>query len=532
METSENQKITKLLKLGSTVLLLVIPWVIAIIYMQQNNSLEITPMEKTELESKRISSVDHSKLEALKREFETPQQVTKACISCHTERHKEVMQTAHWLWEREEYIEGRGVVYAGKKNLLNNFCIGIAGSELSCTKCHAGYGWHNNTFDFTVADNVDCMVCHDNSNTYIKASGKAGYPPDTLNLGKVARNVGLPVRDNCGMCHFFGGGGNNVKHGDLEIGIIGCERDVDIHISPEGNDMHCIDCHTAENHKMRGKLYTVSSMNRQRATCEQCHGEHPHNKALINEHTIKVSCQTCHIPIYAKVNATKLTWDWSKAGRMKDGKPYTEKDKDGNITYKTIKGEFTWGKNLQPEYVWFNGTADHYIIGDKVDTTEIIKINTLHGNYTDENSKIIPVKVHRSKQIYDCTRKVIIQPKLYAEEKGRGAYWKDFDWSIAAKMGMELVGQSFSGKYCFVRTEMYWPLNHMVAPKEQVVTCSECHTRNHGRLQAWHDFYMPGRNYNATLDNAGWLLVILSVACVLMHGTIRIITHRLRKQKD
>ena len=34
---------------------------------------------------------------------------------------------------------------------------------------------------------------------------------------KVAQNVGLPARENCGGCHFYGGGGDGVKHGDLDF---------------------------------------------------------------------------------------------------------------------------------------------------------------------------------------------------------------------------------------------------------------------------------------------------------------------------
>ena len=36
----------------------------------------------------------------------------------------------------------------GKKNLINNFCIGISGNQPSCTKCHAGYGWEDDSYDF------------------------------------------------------------------------------------------------------------------------------------------------------------------------------------------------------------------------------------------------------------------------------------------------------------------------------------------------------------------------------------------------
>ncbi len=55
-----------------------------------------------------IPSVDHSKHEQLQQEFEDPHELTATCLSCHTERGKEVLGNAHWLWEREAFIEGRG----------------------------------------------------------------------------------------------------------------------------------------------------------------------------------------------------------------------------------------------------------------------------------------------------------------------------------------------------------------------------------------------------------------------------------------
>ena len=487
---------------------------------------------KAEYSQKHIPSVDHSKLGELQRDFKTPQDVTKACISCHTERHKEVMQSAHWNWEREAFIEGRGVTYAGKKNLLNNFCIGIGGSEVSCTRCHVGYGWKDLSFDFTVEENIDCIVCHDGTGDYYKAINAAGYPGDDVDLQNAAQNVGHPQRSNCGNCHFFGGGGNNVKHGDLEEAMFAPSRDIDVHMAVEGMDLQCVACHKAENHRLLGKMYSVSSMNRDRVTCEQCHGESPHQKNILNEHTIKVACQTCHIPIYAKVNATKTSWDWSTAGRLKDGKPYNENDDDGNITYISIKGSFTWEKKIEPEYFWFNGTADHYFIGDKVDTTKVVKMNTLNGEYADPESKIIPVKIHRAKQIYDCMNKMVIQPKLYAEEEGQGGYWKDFDWDLAAKIGMEALDVPYSGFFCFVNTEMYWPINHMVSTKEKSVSCKECHNRTESRLAGLQDFYMPGRDHSVVIDFFGIVLIVLSLAGVIIHGVIRIVAHNKRISEE
>jgi Cytochrome c bacterial. len=384
---------------------------------------------------------------------------------------------------------------------------------------------------FTDSTNIDCLVCHDNSETYAKGAEMSGDPDPSVDLSAVAQSVGLPKRSNCGVCHFYGGGGNNVKHGDLEKSMFEPSKEVDVHMAVEGSNLACVDCHTAENHNLKGKIYSLSSMNRDRSSCEQCHTEAPHAASILNEHTLKVACQTCHIPTYAKVNATKTDWDWSTAGELHDGKPFETDDKDGNHTYLSIKGSFKWGKNLKPEYIWFNGTADHYLLGDTVsDTSKPLEINTLNGSYSDPDSKIIPVKIHRAKQPYDPVTKMLIQPKLFADEKGEGAFWKDFDWARASAVGMKDVGLPFSGKYTFINTEMTWPINHMVAPKEESVKCIECHTNNGSRLAGLNDFYMPARDHSPFIDSAGILLIAVSLLGVFIHGSIRVYSSKKRKE--
>jgi octaheme c-type cytochrome (tetrathionate reductase family) len=478
---------------------------------------------KQEYAIKPISSIDHSKLPELQREFATPQDVTEACISCHTERHKEIMSSAHWNWERVSYVEGRGITSAGKKNVLNNFCLGAQSNELACAKCHIGFGMTNDHFDFENARNVDCMVCHDNSDEYKKGSSTAGYPDRTVNLTKVAQGVGTPSKINCGSCHFFSGGGNNVKHGDLEVAQLSTSREVDVHMAANGMNMSCVACHTAENHQIKGRLYSVSSTNTNRATCEQCHTSTPHFDDILNRHNAKVSCQACHIPVYAKENPTKMSWKWSDAGNLRDGEPYKEFNSDSTIEYQSIKGTFVWAKNVKPDYRWFNGTADHYILGDTIESVPV-QMNTLFGSHDDPESKIYPVKIHTGDQIYDTKYNTLIQPKVFAESKGDSAYWKDFDWQAAAAAGMKRVGLPYSGEYDFVETEMYWPVNHMVSPKEQAVGCAECHTRSdEGRLATLSGFYLPGRDHNKPLDGLGVLLFFGALGGVLIHAAIRVI---------
>jgi len=78
-------------------------------------------------------------------------------------------------------VEGWGEPVAiGKKNALNNFCIGVRSNWPGCTSCHADYGWEDESFDFSNQDAVDCLVCHDTTGTYVK--GAAGYPLEGMNL--------------------------------------------------------------------------------------------------------------------------------------------------------------------------------------------------------------------------------------------------------------------------------------------------------------------------------------------------------------
>lgn len=474
--------------------------------------------------------VDHSKFESLHKDFATPQEVTVACLECHTERHKEIMSSAHWNWERAAYIEGRGVSFLGKKNILNNFCTGASANELACAACHIGYGMTDNQFDFENAKNVDCMVCHDNSHEYKKGSGLAGYPDRSVNLSNVAVSVGKTQSSNCGACHFYSGGGNNVKHGDLEAALLSTTKDVDVHMAANGVNMSCSDCHGGENHNIKGRLYSVSSDNSNRLNCEDCHSATPHFSDMINKHNSRVACQTCHIPIYAKENATKMEWFWSEAGKMdENGKPYHEEDSMGNHTYLSKKGRFRWAKNVEPDYVWFNGTADHHLIGDSV-KGDTVYMNKLNGSYSDKNSKIIPVKIHVGDQIYDTKYKNLIQAKLYSVEKGDSGYWKNFNWPKAAEAGMKRMGMPFSGEYGFIPTKMYWPINHMVSPKEEALSCDECHRRDDGRLAELNDFYLPGRDYNAAVDTLGWLLIFLSLGGISLHAALRIMASKKRKK--
>jgi hypothetical protein len=86
----------------------------------------------------------------------------------------------------------------------------------------------------------------------------------------------------------------------------------------------------------------------QHAAQSRVQGQRPHGQGGLPE---------LPHPEFARVNPTKMSWDWSQSGKLKDGKPYKTRKKFGkDIDYLTIKGQMKWAKNVKPEYFWYNGS--------------------------------------------------------------------------------------------------------------------------------------------------------------------------------
>jgi len=430
---------------------------------KQTNNLGQVPTNP--LKGRLLPHLDHSAY--FKNPVSSPQLITQACLKCHPNSAKEVMKTAHWTWISGDVVRNGKNIPLGKRNQVNNFCISVVGNWISCTTCHAGYGWGDMTFDFSKEENVDCLVCHDGSGTYSKS--KRGMPNKNVDLRLVAGSVRRPYRENCGICHFNGGGGMGVKHGDLDESLLNANQELDYHMGRL--NFQCEDCHQTHNHVIPGKVnatYTEKT-NVVRFGCETCHSEKPHKDSRLNAHTATVACQTCHIPEFARKLPTKMTWDWSKAG--------DSTRKDNPHEYLKIKGEFHYDEDVVPSYAWYNGKMDRYIIGDKLDSESEHYINRPQGSRNDPKAKIWPFKVHHAKQPYDPINNIIIPPLT----SGEGGYWSKFNWSYALQKGAELSGLPYSGKYGFTTTKMYWPITHMVTTSKNALSCRQCHSPG-GRL--------------------------------------------------
>ena len=501
---------------------------------------------------KLTTTADHAKFKELQKTFNSGPEVTKACLACHTEAAGQIHRTKHWKWE---YLNPDTKQTLGKKTVVNNFCISVASNEAACNSCHIGYGWKDASFDFKSEENVDCLACHDTTGNYKKPSGLAGnvvtkdmeFPPGSgkilkaIDLSRIAQKVGKSSRDTCGACHFFGGGGDGVKHGDLDSSMSAPEKALDVHMDATGLDFTCATCHKASSHDVAGSRYTPLAKdtkgahvkgradNGNPASCVACHGNGPHKKEVrLNEHTAKLACQTCHIPSYARGGiATKMTWDWSTAGQVDaEGKQITRKDAKGRIIYESRKGDFTLAENVIPEYAWFNGRVQYTLLTDKIEKTDQrTPINKMGGSATDGKSLIWPMKVFRGAQPYDPVNKTLITPHTAGNDDT--GFWKNLAWDKAIPVGMQDSGAPYSGKFEFINTEMTWPITHMVAPKEKALGCVDCHAKA-GRLAGIEGVYLPGRDGSKLVDTAGWAIVLLTLAGVLGHGVLRVINRKSR----
>lgn len=501
------------------------------------------------------STADHREFDILRQSFATGPEVTRACLSCHTEAARQIRETIHWTWSFTHPETGQQL---GKRHLVNNFCMGIASNWARCTSCHVGYGWRDADFDFSAEHKVDCLVCHDGTGTYRKFPTAAGhpayeprrFPPDTgrlrepPDLGRIARSVTLPDLEHCGACHFRGGGGDGAKHGHLDSSLLDAPRSLDVHMAREGGAFACRNCHGAGGHRITGSRYDFRPSDPrgrvlpgqdepELGSCESCHGAVPHPGLAgvrLDRHAEVIACTGCHVPELARGGvATKVWWDWSTAGRVdEEGDPYVVRDAQGNPVYDTKKGTLRWAEHLVPEYRWYDGDLVYTLPGERIDPGSVVHLNRISGDPADPQARIWPFKTMRGRQPYDVEREVLALTHLFGRDSD--AFWRSFAWGPALRAGARAQGIPYSGEFGFVETAFHWPATHMVAPADGSLPCAGCHGRD-GRLAAVEHVYVPAEDRVVAVDRVGGLLVASSVAGVLAHGGVRLAFALRRRRK-
>ena len=97
---------------------------------------------------------------------------------------------------------------------------------------------------------------------------------------------------------------------------------------------------------------------------------------------------------------------------------------------------------MVPDYVWFNGKVTYTTQEDKIDPTQLVKINDFHGSPDETGARIWPVKRFTGKQPYDKVHLQLLVPHTATPDDT--AFWFNYDWPKALQAGAEATGKPFS----------------------------------------------------------------------------------------
>jgi hypothetical protein len=317
-----------------------------------------------------------------------------------------------------------------------------------CAQCHPGLGAKPNPVDqLTDADyaNIDCLICHspDYKRTVVKEGDKVKLAPaDGVDVTAAAQSAQRPTADMCLRCHLKAAGGPNFKHGEVPT------PGYDVHID---GGLQCVDCHHTENHKVAGGGYIIARDDIDyEVTCTNCHSEpvHAEEYAVINQHTDRVACQTCHIPLIARDPnlPTQMTRDYSQPVYNETNGLYGPKvGKQGNVV---------------PTYLWWN-----YWTKTPPEPA---------GSIDDPESKIFPWKPMQVTAPFDAATGEPVYIK-------QGVYKITGSLDAAVAKGVEASGQEYSGSWEPHTEGMFFDVQHQVAPAEQSLKCADCHVPD-GRM--------------------------------------------------
>lgn len=300
---------------------------------------------------------------------------------------------------------------------------------------------------------------------YEDASGNMTLVPDVDNMTitplEAAQTVHMPTRMSCLKCHANAGGGDGLKRGDFAMASADAPVEADVHLSPNGANLTCQACHQTEDHKMLGRGLDLRVNDRpELLTCDSldCHTSTPHNNDWLNTHTARVACQTCHISTYAKLAATETHRDWLDPH-------WVQGVYSGQGGYKPR--EYT-ASDLIPTYGWYNGQSEVYKLGQVPHLRKdgAYEIAAPLGDVSSEGSMVYPMKEHTTVAgMHDETGQMIPYSTTKYFFTGR------FEDAIADG----LAERNLTGDWSVVTGHTYQLLNHGVEPKENALTCGDCH---------------------------------------------------------
>ena len=412
------------------------------------------------------------------------------CLSCHASSGTEMVKSLHAKWKAPtpELTNTKGEELGKAMRGINTFCTYAMSSKNTCFSCHVRSD--GNAPHPAEAKDIDCLMCHNDTyqrkfvtdpantqtvtnvngetKTYVfgKVDSQGNYmiepdyskmPAGTTMVG-LARTVHTPTNKSCLRCHATAGGGDWTKRGDLGLNSAAPTLDQDVHLSPNGAKLACVDCHSNLNHKIGGRGIDLRGTEAAAPTCQACHTAAPHGNATLNRHAAgQVSCQVCHIRTFAKGGATEMSRYFNKPAWSA-----SQLSGQGGFIGEEMKQSM-----VKPEYVWFDGTSYVYNTGETIspDAKGVYHMAKANGAPFDGKSSIVPIKRHYTIMPLHESGKMIPPAIVWMFMTGK------FDTAIQKGM----AEQGLTGSYTMVKADAEMLITHGVEPKSKAPACTECH---------------------------------------------------------
>lgn len=248
----------------------------------------------------------------------------ETCGVCHSDALRQVTHSVHW-YAATEVRNVKGLPDGTWWGMVNRECA-LAGStalanwtaatdgrftpqSAGCGMCHIG-GLAGPPLppgrDATDAEaaTVDCLVCHARDYDMSKrttvvddGTGRKHWGQDR-SLDAALSITRVPTADACLRCH------EHAFSRDYKRGTP-YEPTNDVHAAA---GLPCTTCHVTREHKIaKGQNESdmvANDLPDVPVACSNCHGRAPHrgtDAAVLDAHTTRIACQTCHIPVVSGV---------------------------------------------------------------------------------------------------------------------------------------------------------------------------------------------------------------------------------------
>ncbi|MDX1736388.1 MAG: hypothetical protein R3228_18565, partial [Halioglobus sp.] len=200
----------------------------------------------------------------------------------------------------------------------------------------------------------------------------------------------------------------------------------------------------------------------------QCHQDFAHqDNADLDRHD-RLTCPTCHIPSFARDEATDMFRDWS------------------NVHFDEDKGKYMYDQELEydvePVYAWYNGGRHAQAPGKAVrrDARGRVAMILPEGDRDDPQARIAPFKLHRGR-LPVLKQQQWLAPLTTEELYVHGNPDQAVRDGVRHWYGLEVDADDF----VWEETIRYMGIYHAVPPASEALRCVHCH-REGGRMN-WEE---------------------------------------------